>query len=186
MNLEPADTKPYRDFIDIISRKGIRVFGPRDLLGPRVIHGVRFQVFYPPVDFLDRKSRDTWRTPNNNSLVLKVSFQDISFLLPGDIEAEAEKELCALDCRTLKCDVLLVPHHGSRSSSTPRFLECVDPDVAVVSSGWKNRFGFPHPAVLERYQRMGCQVFCTSQQGAITVTTDGKSLTVEPFTCEYD
>jgi competence protein ComEC len=185
MNLEPADTQPYRDFMDIISREGIRVIGPQDLLSPRVINGVQFQVFYPPVDFLDRKSRETWRTPNNNSLVIKVSFQDISFLLPGDIEAEAERELSALDCRTLKCDVLLVPHHGSRSSSTPGFLECVDPDVAVVSSGWKNRFGFPHPSVLERYQRLGCQVFCTNQQGAITITTDGKSLTVEPFTRDY-
>jgi competence protein ComEC len=133
------------------------------------------------VDFLDRKSKDIWRTPNNNSLVLKVSFGDISLLLPGDIEAEAERELCALGCQNLKSDVLLVPHHGSRSSSTPRFLECVDPDVGVVSSGWKNRFGFPHPSILERYQRLGCQVFRTNQHGATTITTDGKSLTVNPF-----
>lgn len=181
MNLEPADTQPYREFLDIISRKGIRVVGPQDLLRPRVINGVQFQVLHPPVGFLDRKSQEIWRTPNNNSLVLKVSFQDISFLLPGDIEAEAERELSALDCRTLKCDLLLVPHHGSRSSSTPRFLECVDPDVAVVSSGWKNRFGFPHPQVLKRYKALGCQVFRTSQQGAITITTDGKSLMVKPF-----
>ncbi|MBW1743433.1 MAG: DNA internalization-related competence protein ComEC/Rec2 [Deltaproteobacteria bacterium] len=181
MNLEPADTQPYRDFMGIISRKGIRVVGPQDLLRPRVINGVQFQVLYPPVDFLDRKSQETWRTPNNNSLVLKVSFQDISFLLPGDIEAEAERELSALDCQTLKCDLLLVPHHGSRSSSTTKFLECVDPDVAVVSSGWKNRFGFPHPKVVKRYKTLGCKVFRTDQQGAITITTDGKSLTVEPF-----
>jgi len=181
VNLEPADTQPYRDFLDIISEEGICVIGPQDLLRPRVINGVRFEVLYPPVDFLDRKPQEIWRTPNNNSLVLKVSFQDISFLLPGDIEAEAERELSALDCRTLKCDLLLVPHHGSRSSSTPKFLECVDPDVAVVSSGWKNRFGFPHPKVLKRYKTLGCKVFQTSQQGAITITTDGKSLTVEPF-----
>ena len=181
MNLEPADTQPYRDFLDIISRKGIRVVGPEELLKPRVINGVQLQVLYPPVDFLDRKSRELWRTPNNNSLVVKVSFQDISFLLPGDIEAEAERELCALHCRTLKCDVLLAPHHGSRTSSTPRFLECVDPDVAVVSSGWNNRFGFPHPSVLNRYHRLGCQVFCTNQHGAITITTDGKFLIMKPF-----
>jgi competence protein ComEC len=184
MNLEPADTQPYRDFLDIISRKEIRVVGPQELLSPRVINGVRFQVLYPPVDFLDRKSREVWRTPNNNSLVLKVSFQDISLLLPGDIEADAEKELCALDCRMLKCDLLLAPHHGSRTSSTPRFLKCVDPDVAVVSSGWKNRFGFPHPKVLERYEAIGCQVFRTDLQGAVTVTTHGKALSIKPFCSE--
>lgn len=184
MNLEPADTQPYRDFLEIISRKGIRVVGPQDLLRPTVINGVQFQVLYPPVDFLERKSQEIWRTPNNNSLVLKVSFKDISFLLPGDIEAEAERELCALDCRTLDCDVLLVPHHGSRSSSTPGFLECVAPDVAVVSSGWKNRFGFPHPSVLKRYQRRGCEMFRTSEHGAITITTDGTSLSIKPFRSE--
>jgi competence protein ComEC len=181
MNLERANTQPYRDFLDIISRKGIRVVGPKDLLRPRVINGVRFQALYPPVNFLDRKSRESWRTPNNNSLVLKVSFHDVSFLLPGDIEAEAERELCALDCQTLKCDVLLVPHHGSRSSSTPQFLKCVDPDVAVVSSGQNNRFGFPHSSVLKRYQRLGCRVFRTNQHGAITITTDGRHLAVKPF-----
>jgi competence protein ComEC len=181
MNLEPANTQLYRDFLEIISRKGIRVVGPKDLFRFRDVNGVGFQVLYPPADFLDRKSREIWRTPNNNSLVLKVSFQDISFLLPGDIEAEAEKELSALHCGALDCDVLLVPHHGSRSSSTSRFLECVDPAVGVVSSGWKNRFGFPHPSVLERYRRLGCQVFCTNQHGAITITTDGRHLAVKPF-----
>jgi competence protein ComEC len=186
MNLEPANTQPYRDFMDIISRKGIRVVGPQDLLSPRAINGVQFQGLYPPVDFLDRKSKDIWRTPNNNSLVLKVSFQDISFLLPGDIEAEAEKELSGLDCQSLKSNVILVPHHGSRSSSTHKFLECVDPDVAVVSSGWNNRFGFPHAGVLKRYQRLGCRVFRTNQHGAITITTDGRSISVESFICEHD
>jgi competence protein ComEC len=186
MNLEPADAQPYRDFLDIISEKGVRVVGPKDLLMPRVINGVRFEVLYPPVDFLERKATEPWRTPNNNSLVVKVSFRNVSFLLPGDIEAEAERELARRACPTLESDVVLVPHHGSKSSSTAKFLACVKPDVAVVSSGWKNRFGFPHQKILKRYQSLGCQVFRTDRQGAITITTDGTHFTVEPFIGDYN
>jgi competence protein ComEC len=181
MNQEPADTKPYRDFLRIVSERDIRVVGPKDLVKPRMINGVGFQVLYPPVDFLERKAEDSWRTPNNNSLVLKVSFQNISFLLPGDIEAEAEREVAALACTTLKSDVLLAPHHGSRSSSTPEFLQYVRPEIAVISSGWKNVFGFPHQKTLKRYEALGSQIFRTDRQGAITITTDGKHVDVKPF-----
>lgn len=181
MNHQSADTEPYRDFLRIVSEKDIRVVGPKDLVRPRMINGVRFQALYPPVDFLERKAKESWRTPNNNSLVLKVSFQNISFLLPGDIEAKAEKELTALACTTLKSDVLLVPHHGSRSSSTPELLQCVRPKIVVISSGWKNVFGFPHQNILKRYKARGCHIFHTGRQGAITITTDGTNLSVKPF-----
>ena len=181
MNREHTDTESYRDFLEIISEKDISIVGPRDLTRPRMINGVRFQTLYPPVDFLERKAMEEWRTRNNNSLVLKASFRNISFLLPGDIEAEAEKELVSLDCTILKSNVLLVPHHGSRTSSTPEFLKCVAPDIAVISSGWKNIFGFPHQKTLKRYQARGCHVFRVDHQGAITITTDGTYLTVKPF-----
>ena len=181
MNQEHADTESYRDFLQIISEKNIRVVGLKDLVKSRMINGVRFQVLYPPLDFLERKAEDGWRTKNNNSLVLKVSFQGVSFLVPGDIEAEAEKELTSLACTTIKSNVLLVPHHGSQGSSTTVFLKCVRPDIAVISSGWKNIFGFPHQKTLNRYQAQGCQIFRTDRHGAITITTDGTHISVKPF-----
>ncbi len=181
MNQEPADTRPYREFLKILSERDVRVVGLKDLVRPRMINGVRFQVLYPPVDFLKRKAEDIWRTPNNNSLVLKVSFQDVSFLVPGDIEAEAEKELISLARTTLKSNVLLVPHHGSGGSSTPEFLKCVAPDIGVISAGWKNRFGFPRQKTVKRYQAQGCRIFRTDRQGAITITTDGTHISVNPF-----
>ncbi len=181
MNQEYVPNKQYQDFLDIISQKDIRIVGLEELLTPKTINGVRFQVLYPPEDFLERKTEDSWRTLNNNCLVLKVLFDKVSFLLTGDIEAEAEKELTSLACTTLKSNVLLVPHHGSRGSSTPEFLKCVDPDMGVISSGWKNIFGFPHQKTLKRYQDRGCQVFRTDRQGAIVITTDGKHLSVQPF-----
>jgi competence protein ComEC len=181
MNHETGNTQIYKDFLAIIAQQDIRVFGPKELVKPRTINGVQLQILYPPPDFLEQKTRDHWRTPNNNSLVLKVSFQEVSFLLPGDIEAAAERELKTLARTVLKSDVLLMPHHGSRASSTPDFLKCVDPDVGLVSSGWKNIFGFPHQETLKRYADLPCQVFRTDLQGAITVITDGKHLTVTPY-----
>ncbi len=181
MNQEYVPNKQYQDFLDIISQKDIRIVGLEELLTPKTINGVRFQVLYPPEDFLERKTKDFWRTLNNNCLVLKVLFDKVSFLLTGDIEAEAEKELTSLACTNLKSNVLLVPHHGSRGSSTPEFLRCVDPDMGVISSGWKNIFGFPHQKTLDRYQARGCQIFRTDRQGAITITTDGTQLAVKPF-----
>lgn len=181
MNQEHANTELYRDFLKIVSEKNIRVVGLKDLVKPRMINGVGFQVLYPPLDFLERKARDGWRTRNNNSLVLKVSFQNISFILPGDIEADAENELTSLACTTLKSNVLLVPHHGSQNASTHEFLRCIRPDIAVISSGWKNIFGFPHQKTLKRYQAYQCQTFRTDHQGAITITTDGTHLAVKPF-----
>lgn len=181
MNQEYADTEPYRNFLEIVSEKDIRVVGLKDLVRPRIINGVRFQALYPPVDFLERKTKDRWRTRNNNSLVLKVSFRNVSFLLPGDIEAEAEQELTSWACNSLNSDVLLVPHHGSKSSSTHKFLKCVSPDIAVISSGWRNRFGFPHKRTVKRYQAQGCEIFRTDRHGAVTITTDGTHVTVKPF-----
>ncbi len=178
MNHEHADSESYGDFLDIISEKGIRILQLEELLRPKAMNGVKFQCLYPPKDFLAKKEQDLWRNTNNNSVVLKVSFDKISFLFPGDIGTEAEKELTGLAAGALKSDVLLVPHHGSKHSSSPGFLRYVDPSIAVISAGWKNIFGFPHHKVLKRYEDLGCQIFRTDQHGAITITTDGEHVKV--------
>lgn len=181
MTLESIDTRPYRELMQVISEKGIRVLGPKELIEPRTIGGVRIETLYPPVDFLARRPKEVWRTANNNSLVLKVSFKEVSFLLPGDVEAEAEKELAGMACDRLKSRVLVVPHHGSRGSSTPLFLNCVSPDFCIMSLGWKNIFRFPHEEVLRRYEAMGCDIYRTDLHGAVTMATEGRGLVVEPF-----
>jgi competence protein ComEC len=181
MNGEPVSTEPYREFLAILEREDIRVVGPKGLVETRTINGVSFDVLYPPLDFLERKATEPWRTRNNNSLVLKVSFGDVSFLLPGDIELEAEKELVAIARDRLKSNVLLVPHHGSKTSSTSGFLTCIGPDVAVVSAGWQNIFRFPHKQVLHRYEKMGSRILRTDLHGAVSVTTDGRGVDVATF-----
>ena len=179
-NQDTIQSPPYEELMDIALRQGITVLGLGALTLPQTIGGVVFQNLYPPRDFLDRKKNDPWRTLNNNSLVIKVTFNRISFLLPGDIEAKGEQELVAIAGPALQSDVLVVPHHGSKTSSTPIFLDQVDPAVAVVSAGKNSPSGLPHKNVLKRYDARGCRIMRTDRQGAITLSTDGTRLKVIP------
>ena len=117
---------------------------------------------------------------NNDSLAFQIAFGERKFLLTGDIEKQVEARL-SVDGVLQQVDVLKVPHHGSKTSSTPYFLEQTDPTIAMVSAGLENRFHHPHPDVVERFQRMGTAMLRTDQLGLVSVFTDGKRLRVESF-----
>jgi competence protein ComEC len=117
-----------------------------------------------------------WTTHNDDSVVLLLGFGQITTMLAGDVERLGELRLPARHA-----DLLKVPHHGSRTSSTPQLLAATLPRVAIVSAGYRNSFGHPHPEVVERYHRLGCQLLRTDRDGAITVSTDGVSLSIETF-----
>jgi competence protein ComEC len=108
---------------------------------------------------------------NDASLVLRVAFGATAFLLPGDVEAAGEAAALA-GGRTLAADVVKVPHHGSRTSSSGPFVAAVHPRWAAVSVGIGNRFGFPHPESLERWTAAGAAVARTDE-GAIRFLSDG-------------
>jgi competence protein ComEC len=185
-NNETRSTSGYRQLQDIIAQKMIDLPDFQHMPRQQLINGVEFCFLYPPADFLARKASQKWRNTNNNSMVVKVSFGDSSFLFAGDIMADAEKELVGLAGADLSSDVLLVPHHGSQSSSSQPFLSKVQPDVAVISAGWKNRFRFPHATVLDAYDRIGCRIYRTDRNGAIQIHTDGNRLVVRPFISAND
>ena len=119
----------------------------------------RFQVLHPPAP----------RPGNDGSCVLRIAGPGGSVLLPGDIEAPAERELVRTRGGELEADVLVVPHHGSRTSSTAAFLQAVDPRIALIPSGYRNRFGFPHDAVVERYRARGIELHDTGCTGWLRV-----------------
>jgi competence protein ComEC len=179
-NGQIAETRSYRNFISVIEKERIPM--PLFMEFPRIqnIGGVKLNILHPPTDFIAKSANERWRNLNNNSIVLKVCFGSKSFLFPGDIMAEAEKELTAHSGDTLKSTILISPHHGSKSSSTPEFLEKVDPECVIISSGWKASGKFPHPSVLKRYSEYEFKVFRTDTHGALSISTDGRRLKIRP------
>jgi len=136
---------------------------------------VSLEVLHPQRTLLQATASDV----NNNSVVLRLVFHDFSLLLPGDVFEEAEQHL--LDQRSsLRSTALKVAHHGSDTSSCPEFLAGVEPQLAVISVGEGNPFGHPSPEVVERLVEMVGEdnVYLTSEQGTIELTTDGNRLWV--------
>jgi len=180
LNHESADTFGYRLFMETIKKNHIQMPAYRKITGVHDINGVQVDVLYPPKDFIEKKDIETWRNLDNNSMVLKTSFGKVSLLFLGDIKTPAEYELVSTVGDKLRSTVLLAPHHGSKTSSSERFLEKVKPEVVVISSRWKSRFGFPHPSVLKRYQDKGSRVLETAHIGAVSIRTDGRALRIRP------
>jgi competence protein ComEC len=112
---------------------------------------------------------------NNLSCVLRIATAGGAMLLTGDIERQAELGL--LD-KEIKSEIMLVPHHGSRTSSTREFIAAVAPRWAVFPTGYRNRFGHPHPEVLERYRAAGAGILRTDLDGAVHVLLKGQEVAV--------
>lgn len=134
--------------------------------------GVRFDVLHP----FDDDDGTAATRPNARSCVLRVQGRGRSALLTADIEAAQEAALVQRFGRTLRSDVMLAPHHGSRTSSTAAFLAAVQPRVTVVQAAWRSRYGHPAPDVMARYAAMGLPVVRSDRCGAWTLQPDGSGL----------
>ena len=128
--------------------------------------GVAFEVLHP-----DAAQAAAARRSNAMSCVIRVSTADASVLLTGDIEAAQEQALAAAGA-PLRSTVLLVPHHGSRTSSSPALLDAVQPRLALVQAGYRNAFGHPAPTVMARYAERGVRVLASPACGAIHWRSD--------------
>jgi competence protein ComEC len=137
--------------------------------------GATVEVLYPLLDLAPDAPSD-----NNHSVVLRIVYGSRAFILTGDIESDTENALI-IGGGTLKADVIKVPHHGSRTSSTPSFVGAVGPQYAVISVGTRSRFGHPHKEVVDRWLASGVKVMTTGQQGMISVSTDGKDFRINSF-----
>ena len=162
------DLPGYADFSRIIAerqlpRKTVSAEDPPVMLGEaelRVLH---------PSRLFGGRERQAYAGENNRSLVLRIAFDDTTCLFTGDIGAQAEQWLVSTK-RNLKSDVVKVPHHGSKSSSSETFVAMAQPKVAVITVGKGNRYNHPSAEVLARYENNGTKICRTDQDGAVTVT----------------
>lgn len=123
--------------------------------------------------------QDRFDNPNDNSLVIKITYNKVSFLLTADIGQVAERKVMSEYGGTLQSTVLKVAHHGSRSSSCASFLNEVKPKLAVISCGRNNSFGHPHQETLQRLKRKSIPYLSTAKKGTVTVITDGQTYRVK-------
>lgn len=145
--------------------------------------GVTFEMLHPGVD--GDGFQASVKT-NARSCVLRISTQDKAILLAGDIEAAQEKTLVDVMSDQLPADVLLVPHHGSRTSSTLPFLAAVHPAMAIIQAGYLNRYRHPHPVVVDRYVDRGIKLLQSDRHGAIEmVLAPGKPVTWSAYRREH-
>jgi len=122
--------------------------------------GIDFRILLPEAGAAGRR--------NDDSCVLRIAAGDTVILLPGDIEARAERKLIARG-EDLRAHLLVAPHHGSRTSSSAAFLDAVAPREVVFATGYRNRWGFPHPDVLARYESTGARIWNTAAHGALEI-----------------
>jgi competence protein ComEC len=149
----------------------VELVGGGDLLQ---IGNVAFQVLWPP------RSNPGAQSRNNDSMVLRVQFGEKSFLFTGDIETPGER-LILREGNDLRSDIVKVPHHGSRTSSTEALIEATRPSIAIISVGRNSMFGHPHQEVVERWRASGAEVMTTGEKGTISVVTDGRVIDVKTF-----
>jgi competence protein ComEC len=171
-NGRPDDDTLYAECQKLLAAADIprHVVRAGDLL--ELESGIVLEILHPPRDLMAGTESDS----NNNSLVLRLVWDRASFLLTGDIEAEAE-QLLVRSGQTVSASVLKVAHHGSGGSSTEVFLGAADPGYAVISVGAGNRFGHPHQAVLERLDQLGDVITLrTDELGTIEFITNGQQM----------
>ena len=164
----PGDAA-YQTMRNVIAAKKIPLTIQHEGSPERTVNNLHF-TFLNPEKIPDKQLDYT--AVNNRSLVLKLRFGETGIFIPGDISARTEERLVE-SLYDLRSDILLVPHHGSRTSSTDIFLDKVNPHIAIISCGVDNIYRFPHPRILERYEKRNIRVLRTDQNGAISLETDG-------------
>jgi len=161
-------TRAYEDLLDAVEEGGIPLHRLEEGASLSLPDTVAARIFSP-------EAGKAYGDLNNYSGVIRISYQNTSFLFTGDAEALAEKDILDKGYQP-KTDVLHLGHHGSASSSTEAFLQAVSPASAVISCGQDNKYGHPHQEVLDRLNALGSMVYRTDRDGTIVAYSDGKTI----------
>lgn len=161
---------------ELFSGEPVALDAARDCRGGEswVWEGVRFTLLHP-------LPGDSWAKANDRSCVLMISNGQWSLLLPGDIEADAEARLLERYGASLQAQIVVAPHHGSNSSSGEAFVKMVAPDWVLFSAGYRNRYGFPRPEVVQRWRAIGARTLNSAEEGAIELRLGRSEPVPEPL-----
>ena len=174
-NGDPISSYIYHTYQKVIENNHIprRVLQGKDKV--ELLPGVPFEVVGP---LQKSKERNTGSRQNNNSIVGRLKYKGFTMLFTGDAEAEEENSILESGA-DIKSIVLKVGHHGSKTSTTKKFLDAVSPREAFISCGAGNSYGHPNRSVLARIEKAGSRVYRTDRDGTITLRTDGKRYQIE-------
>ena len=159
-------TKTFEELLDALEEKNLSFETP-DIDSEFLLGDALFKVLYTGTD-----KRDL----NNTSIVLRMTYKDVSFMFTGDATNTTEKKIIAKD---LQSDVLKVGHHGSQYSTSDEFLDKVNPKYAIISVGTGNVYDHPKDITLNKLK--GIEVHRTDKEGTIRVISDGKNIDIETF-----
>lgn len=160
-------TKTFEDVLDSIEEKNLSITEP--------VTGTEFMLDDIPIEILSPDIE--YDELNNNSIVLKLTYNDISFLFTGDAEELAEYNILNSGYN-VSSNVLKVGHHGSYTSTTDEFLNAVNPQYVVISCGKNNRYEHPHKETLQKLENSNREIFRTDEDGTIIFSTTGKNLEI--------
>lgn len=139
--------------------------------------GVQFEILHPDAASYSKESI----SKNNRGCVLRISIGNRHILLTADIEKESERQLLNEHADKLPAELLIVPHHGSKTSSTDEFITAVHPKYAVFTVGYLNRFGHPKQEVVQRYAHSGAELLRSDEDGAVLIEMDAEGLQIERY-----
>ncbi|MDE7422917.1 MAG: DNA internalization-related competence protein ComEC/Rec2 [Lachnospiraceae bacterium] len=161
----------YQNMVQLAADKNIPVIYLKK--GDKLMDGdLKFTCLHPYPEFITNDR-------NNYSTVLWMQYGNMDMLFTGDVSDEGEDAIT--ESGLPECEVLKVAHHGSKYTSSEKFLEQVLPKYAIISAGENNRYGHPHKEALERLEEIGTKTFCTIDYGAIVLQTDGNKLKMSWF-----
>lgn len=168
-----GEDSSYQELLDAVKASGAHRWICDSAAHAMTIAGVSVRCLGPLHGVAEAKR-------NNSSMVLRLAYGRAAFLFPGDVEVKGERELIAA-AADVRATILKVPHHGSRTSSSLGFIQAVHPGIAVMSLGYLNRFHFPAPEVIQRYEDAGAEVLRTDDDGAISIVADTKGYRLRTF-----
>ena len=161
-----ASTQTYAEYLDAIEANDVTLYETRE--GDTIDFGaVDVDVLGPPEPYLENDAR------NENSIVLKLTHGETSFLLSGDAEDDQEEYLVDTYGSQLESTILKAGHHGSASSSSGSFLDAVQPKAVVVSSAYDSQYNHPNEEVLQRLSDRSISTYWTATHGDVVLVSDG-------------